>query len=259
MSEEVDSVEGRPASFASAGSDVDLHDAYLRSQMERRRDAAQSLLIGARRFSSSSNVATRRHAERDARQALGLLARSLDWAEDTPDEEVAHRLLDEAGEWVRRTFGCHLSREGNTYKQTCPVALAHNRIGMSVGGVARRTCSLCGGDVSECEHLPGTAYLVPGGAADLGWCRVCLKESCDHSPDQEYRVSVVSIIREMAIDEVSIVSKPAHPEARFSAIGIPIADLVEALGDAFEPGVDVSCDRCLLPCDGLTRHEIPHG
>ena len=31
------------------------------------------------------------------------------------------------------------------YSQTCPVALAHNRIGMSIGGTARRLCSLCGG------------------------------------------------------------------------------------------------------------------
>lgn len=63
----------------------------------------------------------------------------------------------------------------------------------------------------------------------------------------------------MAIDEVSVVSKPAHPEARFSAIDIPISDLVEKLGDAFTPGVEVSCDRCLLPCPGLMKHDIFHG
>ena len=61
--------------------------------------------------------------------------------------------------------------------QTCPVALAHNRIGMSIGGTAKRLCSLCGDDLSECEHTPGTSYLVPGGVSSLGWCRVCLQEA----------------------------------------------------------------------------------
>jgi hypothetical protein len=70
----------------------------------------------------------------------------------------------------------------------------------------------------------------------------------------------VSIIREMDLDEVSIVTKPAHPEARIQSISISVADLRASLGDNFEPGMDVSCDRCLSPCGGLIRHdEIQHG
>jgi hypothetical protein len=129
---------------------------------------------------------------------------------------------------------------------------------MSIGGVATRICSLCGVDFSECEHLPGVAYLVPGGTADLGWCRVCLQEHCNHDDGQTYRVAVVAIITEMRLNEVSLVSKPAHPEARFTAISIPVSDLAEALGDEFAPGLDVSCDRCLLPCDGLQKHDAVH-
>jgi hypothetical protein len=68
--------------------------------------------------------------------------------------------MDQAGAWVRETFGCQLTRSGTRYSQTCPVALAHNRIGMSIGGTARRLCSLCGDDLSECEHIPGISYLV---------------------------------------------------------------------------------------------------
>ena len=79
--------------------------------------------------------------EDDARAALTLFARSLDWAEDTDEEETAHQLMDEAGSWVRRTYGCQLSRSGTQYRQRCPVALAHNRIGMSVGGTAVRACA----------------------------------------------------------------------------------------------------------------------
>lgn len=239
-----------------AGADDDLRDAYQRQQMIERRDAAQTLLASAQAgVADAVDDASMEAAERDARAALALFARSLDWAEDTDQEENAHRLMDEAGEWVRRTFGCQVERVGLEYRQTCPVALAHNRIGFSVGGYAKRTCSLCGGDLSECEHLSGTAYLVPGGSEDLGWCRVCLAESCDHDPAQVYRASVIGRITEMSVEEISLVGKPAQPEARIAMMSIPASDLLEALGDEFVPGTDVSCDCCLRPCRGLTKHE----
>lgn len=251
---------GSAASFRTSGSDDDLRKAYRRAQIADRRTSAESLLASAQTFiDDPSDVDSIERAESDARKALVLFARSLDWAEDTDDEEEAHQRMDQAGAWVRRTFGCHLTRTGTEYSQTCPVALAHNRIGMSVGGVAVRTCSLCGGDFSECEHMPGVAYLVPGGIEPLGWCRVCLKEACAHVPSQDYRVSVVAIIKEMDLVEVSLVDKPAHPEARLTSVGISISHLSDALGQEFVPGMEVSCDRCLLQCDGLIRHDFHHG
>ena len=94
----------------------------------------------------------------------------------------------------------------------------------------------------------------------MGWCRVCCETQCDHLPTESYRVSLVSIIHEIELDEVSIVTNPAHPEARIQAISIPIADLRGVLGAEFEPGMEVSCDRCLSDCGGLIRHDgIPHG
>ena len=130
---------------------------------------------------------------------------------------------------------------------------------MSIGGAAKRVCSLCGQDLSECEHRRGIAYLVPGGASDLGWCRVCLKkDGCDHRADEEYRVSLISIITEMELQEVSIVGRPAHPDARFTSIPIEVNELRDHLGEVFTPGIPVNCDRCLLPCKGLTRHDSLH-
>lgn len=244
-------------SFQAAGSDADIRESYHLEQIMSRRAQGDHLLQKARELLSTD----RDNAEQYARQALAAYRGSLDWAEDTGHEEDAHRRLDEAGAEVRLTFGCYLVRDGKQYKQTCPVALGHNRIGLSVGGrAAKRVCSLCGRDVSECEHLPGTAYLVPGGPTDLGWCRVCLKTECDHVSTETYRVSLVSIIQEMDLDEVSVVTKPAHPEARIHAVSIPIDDLQQMLGSEFEPGMEVSCDRCLSDCGGLIRHdEIPHG
>lgn len=243
-------------SFPTAGSDDDQHAADLDEQIGRRRAAAQSLLRDAREAAERhADAQSLDNAEKDARAALTLFARSLDWAEDTEEEDEAHRLMDQAGTWVRETFGCQLTRSGTRYSQSCPVALAHNRIGMSIGGTAKRLCSLCGEDLSECEHIPGTSYLVPGGTSPLGWCRVCLQEACGHAPDQTHRVPVVGIIRKMDLVEVSLVPKPAQPEARIMEMSISESELIEALGDEFVPGDEVSCDACLLECRGLTKHD----
>jgi hypothetical protein len=245
-----------PSAFPSAGSDGDLREAYLRSQIMNRRSAARELMqLAHERLSETGNGDALVEAEAAARQALLLFARSLDWAEDSPEEGEAHQLMDDAGWWVRTNFGCHLGRMGNEYRQRCPVALAHNRLGFSVGGTAVRVCSLCGGDLSECEHLPGTSYMVPGGTSPLGWCRVCLKDSCEHSEVEQYRVSVVGRITEMNVDEISLVPKPANPECRIMEMSVSTSDLTEALGSEFVPGSEVSCDRCLYECDGLTKHD----
>jgi hypothetical protein len=247
--------------FPAAGPDDDLRSAFLEGQVTTRLREADQLIAGAkaimRRRPSKQG---RQRAEAQARKALDIYRSALNWAEDTAHEEVAHARLDLGGRWVRQTFRCHLHREGSEYSQRCPVALGHNRIGLSVGGTAVPTCSLCGGDLSECEHRRGVAYLVPGGNGDLGWCRVCLTEStCAHSPDEEYRVRVVSMIRQMEFTEVSIVSKPAHPDARIMSMVIEHSDLERRLGASFVPGVPVSCDWCLSPCNGLTKHNIKHG
>jgi hypothetical protein len=243
-------------SFSTSGTDEDLRESHRREQIEGPRSTARKLIESAQSSLSEGNdILVSQQAERDARAALSLFAQSLNWAEDSDEEENAHHLMDGAGAWVRRTFGCQLARSGNEYRQICPVALAHNRIGMSAGGVAVRLCSICGEDLSECEHMPGTAYLVPGGKASFGWCRVCLEESCDHDPSARYRVSVIGFIREMEIHEVSLVDKPAHPDARVLEMSIPVSELREALGDEFSPGDEVSCNRCVLPCPGLLKRQ----
>lgn len=245
-----------------AGASDDLTEAYRLQRIAQRSNEGKKALVRARYLLATSMCDDDQiDAENFARQGLRCLARALDWAEDSPEEGAAHTALDDAGRWVHEAFGCSLAFENGSYFQRCPVPLAHNRLGMSIGGVAkRRTCSLCGEDVSECPHDRGTAYLVAGGPEDLGWCRVCLsKDSCPHAADQQYRAPVVSIISEMTLVEVSLVSKPAHPEARIESMSINIQDLQAALGPEFEVGIDVACDRCASSCAGLIRHDWPHG
>jgi len=245
---------GTPARrFSEAGSSDDLMEEHVRRMVRERRDTAEGLRSEAARRLRGARPDLA-EAERLARSALESYARSLDWAEDTDMEPEAHRLMDRAGRWVNATFGCSITWDGSNYQRDCPVDLAHNRIGLSVGGVAKRKCSLCGRDVSECEHLPGVAYLVPGGAEELGWCRICLKEECDHTPDDVERVSLVSIIYDMELEEVSFVPKPAQPEARLTSITLSTAELIEDLGPGFVPGEALRCERCAGTCAGLVKY-----
>jgi hypothetical protein len=243
--------------FPDDGPDDDLREAHLLDEWRTRRETG---LAGLQKAAQLLESGDRQASEVAARGALSAFASALNWAEFGPNEDQAHRELDEAGRWVRLTFGCRITRDGTDYRQTCPVALGHTRIGFSVGGVATRICGLCGGDLSECPHQRGRAYLVPGGVGDLGWCRVCgASTSCEHSPQQTYRASVIARIVKMDLEEVSLVSRPAHPDARMGSMSISHIDLREALGEDFVPGVDVVCSRCLTSCPGLSRRELPHG
>ena len=80
-----------------------------------------------------------------------------------------------------------------------------------------------------------------------------MEEDCQHDFETLHRVSVVAIIKEIHGREVSIVRRPAFPEARMLTEPISTAELAEHLGENFWPGVEVSCDLCLGECWGFTE------
>jgi hypothetical protein len=209
--------------------------------------------LGLVGMAALGHMSDREPAESHARQGLRRLASALNWAEDTALEAETHQNLDRAGNWVRRSFGCQVTYDGQTYWNDCPVRLGHHRVGLSIGGRAHKTCSLCGMDLSECEHIPGRHYSVEGGHQELGWCRVCMaKEPCEHLVGETYSAEVISIIDRMDLDEVSLVRRPRSPDARVERRSFSTADLRELLGPEFEPGRPISCDFCLMACPGLT-------
>jgi hypothetical protein len=171
----------------------------------------------------------RQAAEQLARAALATLRRAMDWLEDTPEFEEAHRALDQAGAYVRRTFGCELPWDGNEYQQRCPVALAHVRVGMSIAYVVReRHCSICGQDPDGCPHIRGRIY-------DGHVCH--------------------SVVTRADLLEVSLVSRPVDLDARIESMSVPRDTLRAGLGPDFRPDMRITCDRCLGPCGGVT--ELP--
>lgn len=162
------------------------------------------------------------------RQSLRTLRSAMNWLEDTPYFELAHQRLDAAGRLARETFpfGCSFTFEYGTYFQECPTALAHSRVGLSVGFLVREeACSICSEDYEDCLHIRGRIY-------DGKRCLV--------------------IIKKADLLEVSLVRRPAYPDARFEKMSVETSSLRARLGDAFEPGIGVTCDRCLSPCAGVT-------
>lgn len=198
-------------------------------------------------------------AEPLARGALADFAGAMNWLEDTPEFEVAHYRLDEAGRWVRQRFGCWLEREDLTYYRTCPADLAHNRIGLSPGmRNVIRECAVCGLDPRLCRHVTGRVYEAPRRLIG-DRCNQCGAASCDHEDGLIGPVPCYHLITEVGnLDEVSLVPRPAQPMARLNRVKVDGADLEAQLGPrGWQLGMEVSCDKCLTACHGV--HEVRPG
>jgi hypothetical protein len=194
-----------------------------------------------------------RSAESAARDALTQFRAAMNWLEDTPEFEVAHYWLDEAGRWTRTTFGCWLTRDGTKYSRTCLADLAHARVGMSVGMKnVIRECSVCGEEPRTCRHIRGRTYVTT--RRMIGHrCNVCGLESCAHVDGETGEALCTHLITSAELDEVSLVARPAQPMARIQSMSVSIEEIKAALaGSPWRPGMDVSCDRCLTPCGGVT-------
>jgi hypothetical protein len=163
------------------------------------------------------------------RRALSVLRSAMNWLEDSDLFDVAHERIDVAGRLAREHFpdGCAFSFRDGTYFQECPAALAHNRMGMSIGYVVREAeCSICHQEPEDCDHIKGQLY-------DGQLC--------------------VRIIKRLDLMEVSFVGRPAQPDARVTSVSIDTADMHRRLGPEFRPGMSILCDKCLSPCSGLAR------
>jgi hypothetical protein len=200
-----------------------------------------------------------RAAEQASIKSLSLITRAFWNAEDSELEPPLHDEMHRYGKHKRQTFGCYLAYEAGVYYQRCPIAIAHKRFGMSVGfTVKSRVCSICGNELADCDHLPDELYEVPGGIGPAGVCPVCTHSECvEHSPDRLYKVAVVGIVKEADLHEISIVKKPAQPEARATSLPVDTESLRNALGSDFRPGMAVTCDKCLYPCSGFEELRSP--
>jgi hypothetical protein len=193
----------------------------------RLRSGSRLLGTAARRIETGDRS---EDVEAKLREAMSVLRSAMNHLEDTPQFETAHRRIDQAGELARRHFrsGCALPFEDGSYHQRCPVALAHNRVGLSIEYILRASeCSICGLDDDECSHITGRVYDG---------------KSC------------VRVITDAKVTGVAVVGRPAFADARFGSVGVSTEALQRRLGKHFKAGVtSVYCDRCLSTCRGVSR------
>lgn len=238
-----------PAERSDAGDDSDLEAARISSTIQGYRTNANQHFASAAKEAKARRT---RQADLHAREAIKAIVRAFWWAEDTAAEEAQHKLMHRIGRWTRRNLGCHVHFNGKSYEHVCPIRVAHKRMGLSIGYVTNPICSICGEELSECPHIRGRSYWVRGGTGPHGYCPVCMSTgACGHRSDRLYRASVVSIVTEGEIREVSWVDRPGVPEARVLSLPIDTQRLLEHLPPQFRVGMPVNCDFCLMPCEGI--------
>lgn len=196
-------------------------------------------------------------AESFGRQALAGYASAMNWLEGSEHFETAHDELHDVGRYCREEFpeGCDLTAAGDDFAQTCPVSLAHKRVGFSMGFTGNAICSICDSDVTECPHRPGNSYEVVAATHPDGRCNICGSKACAHhltgqTYEAETRVSITEIYE---IDHIALVAQPVQPDARLTSISISRRELETHLGYAIADGQSVRCDQCLGECQGFTQ------
>lgn len=160
-------------------------------------------------------------------EAARALRSVMDHTEAGPTFDRAHSLIDEVGRVIRESSParCRLKFEDGAYHRTCDVDLAHLRFGMSPGFIIRESeCSICKEDPQDCEHVRGEFY--------------------DDEP-------CIRVIKRADLLEISMVERPAYPEARIQSTSISNGELRARFGPDFSVGKPVQCDKCLSNCQGL--------
>lgn len=196
-------------------------------------------------------------AETSARRSLESFRSAMDWLEGEDGFDAAHAQLDAAGRFCREEFtsGCALEQTGGDFAVRCPVRLAHNRVGFSIGFYGNAICSICEGDASECPHRPGRVYEVPAATLLSARCNICAERQCDsHQVGRLYMAEARVIVTDGTLEEVSLVGVPRQPDARIHLMTIPRRDLESLLGPIPDDAI-ISCDHCLEPCPGLAHFD----
>jgi hypothetical protein len=201
-------------------------------------------------------TASLRPLEERARAALDAAVDAFDHLEDTDLASDAHACAHTIGEMVAGLFGCRAERENDRWFDVCRLSLMHLRVGMSAGFIARRHCSICGCDLTVCDHVPGVAYPIVADRRADGSCTVCDSSGClAHTAGAMYPVSAHAIVRQAdRLDEISVVARPHDPLARHNAVEIPAYSIAD-LPNHDAANASLHCEWCVAPCTGFTSVE----
>jgi hypothetical protein len=236
-----------PKQDAELPLDCPTLESAIPAHMERWDEVATALRRAAQRAGHEAPP-----AEASARAALRNAVDALNYLEDTARLDEAHGWVHKTGALVGGLYGCEIVLEDGVWWETCPTRLAHVRMGWSPGFTARVGCSVCGGDFSECEHMPGMSYSTVAAVDDDGTCSICLRAACgDHNAGDSYLAPATGVISEADLLEISLVPRPRDPLARITGVEMEPSLLESILGSIPQNVTRLRCRRCLEPCSGL--------
>lgn len=179
---------------------------------------------------------------------------ALNYLEDHELREVAHAAVHRAGFMRSGLFGCPIHYRDDDYRTECLTVLAHQRFGASAGLVTEFSCSVCGRQVEDCDHVSGELYEVAATRSATGECSICDSLECEHEPGESYSARAFAQAKNMIAQEISWVARPRYPLARPREQSFDMGPQGDdpRMRQLAEAG-DLHCDGCVGPCVGFNE------
>lgn len=210
----------------------------------------KTLKKGKERFSLGQSClgANPKEAETQCRKALELLRDAFLLTKDFRITRLLHRY----GRIVHNTFRCPIPFEEGGYLQSCPVFLSHIRHGFSPGIIGTEVCSVCGGNMLECDHVKGWVYGNVPARTIRGVCNICRKKKCTHKEGQRYNhVAAFAFLENVHADHIALVENPKDPWAAIMARELDKDEILKQLSEkeqqSFVHGKSpLFCHHCMI-------------
>jgi hypothetical protein len=204
-------------------------------------------------FAATLDQQTLDAIEPHIRRSEAASVAALNYLEDHPLAETAHRAIHRAAFLRRGLFGCPIVlRDDGEYWTNCSINMSHLRAGMSAELVSEFECSICGRLVEDCDHFPGEVYDNVAAKEANGRCTICKATGCEHEVGKSYPVVAQAMARNMAAEGVAIVARPRYPQARMveQSLDLGAYGEDEEIQEVAREG-RLHCDGCLGPCKGF--------
>ncbi|MFJ8745851.1 hypothetical protein ACIRL2_41645 [Embleya sp. NPDC127516] len=187
-----------------------------------------------------------------ARTSLARAVDAYNFLEDDELSELAHQHAHNVAALAGGLFGCSIEFSDDTYWDVCKLTLMHDRCGMSAGFTSTCICSLCAQDIDTCQHLLDVGYDITVRHDVDGLCNICGQLNCLHIEGEIASVFPQPVTSDLQLHEVSLVSRPRDPLARFTKLELSKDVLLQELGEDLHDRV-ICCYRCLHPCGGFSQ------
>lgn len=186
---------------------------YRRVDRDLRREGLRSFRLGLFLIRRDSAA-----AEKHLRGSLRDLVEAF--LEDRRGNADLFTLAHRIGYLLVHTFKCpyEFREEDQRWTQTCPIPGLHRRVAFSVALLWARSCSICGADEFDCDHVPGETY--EGGVCELERTKA------------------------IGLDHLALTHEPDFVYTFIQADQVSQREVVAEFGRPLREGERLMCDHC---------------